>query len=48
MGTIDIRIQVPGERVMLFKVDVVSANVPFLIGLDVLHKFKLVVDTVEN
>lgn len=47
LGTIQLRIPTPDISFMLLTVDVVRADVPFLVGLDVLDTFKLV-DTVEN
>lgn len=48
LGSMTIRIPVPGDSLMLIKGDVVPVDVPFLAGLDVLDRFKLVADTVEN
>jgi hypothetical protein len=33
---------------MLLAVDVVDADIPFLVGLDILDLFQLNVDTVQN
>ncbi len=33
---------------MILELDVVELNVPLLLGLDVLHKYKLVIDNVDD
>jgi hypothetical protein len=38
----------PDNSIILINVDVVKANVPFLIGLDTVDAFEMIVDTVEN
>lgn len=43
-----IRIQIPQNMVISEIVDVVQANVPFLIGLDFLDKYKLYVNIVKT
>lgn len=48
MGMLAIRVPVPDGSMMLLNVDVVPVNVPLLIGLDILDKFKLIVNTVDN
>jgi hypothetical protein len=42
------RIPTPNESFMLLAVDVVDADMPFLVGLDILDLFQLNVDTVQN
>ena len=48
LGTINVRIPIQGYRIIVEKVDVVPVDVPFLIGLDFLDKYKLYVNTLEN
>ncbi len=48
IGSIYIRIPLISNKMIQIKVDVVRANVPFLIGLDLLDEFKLYVNTVTN
>lgn len=48
MGKLAIRVPVPDGSMMILNVDVVPVDVPFLVGLDVLDKFKLIVNTVDN
>lgn len=43
-----IRIPIKGHRIIKLNVDVLPADVPFLIGIDVLDKYKLYPNTVEN
>jgi hypothetical protein len=42
------RIPTPNESFMLLAVDVVDADISFLVGLDILDLFQLNVDTVQN
>lgn len=48
LGILSIRVPVPDGSMMVLNVDVVPVDVPFLIGLDILDKFKLIVNTVDN
>jgi hypothetical protein len=48
IGTIGVRVPTPDKSFMLINVDVVETDVPFLIGLDTLYTFEMIVDTVEN
>ena len=48
LGAMNIRIPIPGYKVINLKVDVVSANVPFIIGLDFLDKYRMFVNTVTH
>ena len=48
VGTINIRIPIKHHRVIKLDVDVVDVNVPFLLGLDFLDKYKMYPNTVEN
>ena len=48
LGAMNIRIPIPGYKVINLKVNVVSANVPFLIGLNFLDKYRMFVNTVTN
>jgi hypothetical protein len=45
---IGVRVPTPDNSFMLINVDVVKADVPFLIALDTLDSFEMIVDTVEN
>jgi hypothetical protein len=47
-GILHMRIPTPNESFMLLAVDVVDADIPFLVGLDILDLFQLNVDTVQN
>jgi hypothetical protein len=47
-GIIRVRVPTPDNSIILINVDVVKANVPFLIGLDTVDAFEMIVDTVEN
>jgi hypothetical protein len=47
-GIIGVRVPTPDNSFMLINVDVVKAEVPFLIGLDTLDAVAMIVDTVEN
>eukprot|EP00171_Calliarthron_tuberculosum_P001155 IDg1155t1 len=48
IGTAKFKIPYADDREIVVELDVVNLNVPLLIGLDVLDKYKLFVDTVEN
>lgn len=48
LGAIVIRMPSKGHRIINLKVDVVPADVPFLIGIDVLDQNKMYPNTVEN
>jgi len=48
LGSMMIRVPTPNGTVMIINVDVISADVPFLIGLDVFDRFGLTLDTVKN
>jgi hypothetical protein len=48
LGSMGIRMAVPGGSFLSVKVDVVAADIPFLIGLDALDDFGLNVLTVQN
>ncbi len=48
MGKITIRIPLVDDKVIQIEVDVVQANVPLLIGLDILDKYQMYVNTVTN
>ena len=48
VGTINIRIPIKLHHVIKLYVDVVDVNVPFLLGLDFLDKYKMYPNTVEN
>lgn len=48
IGTITIRIPIMDNLVISKKVDVVPANVRFLIGLDFLDKYRFYINNVEN
>jgi Aspartyl protease len=47
-GILHMRIPTPNESFMLLAVDDVDADIPFLVGLDILDLFQLNVDTVQN
>jgi hypothetical protein len=47
-GILHMRIPTSNESFMLVAVDVVDADIPFLVGLDILDLFQLNVDTVPN
>ena len=48
LGTIPIRIPTSDESFLFLDIDVVQANVPMLVGLDILDRYYLVPDNVEN
>ncbi len=48
LGTVQIRIPLPNYSFLEIKVNVVPANFPLLLGLDVLDKDKLVANNVHN
>nr|AHF58602.1 polyprotein [Chondrus crispus] len=48
MGTIVIRIPIPGNLYVELKVDVVEHDIPLLIGLDALDRFGLYVNNVQD
>ena len=48
LGKMNIRIPTPNTGFLEIQADVVSADVPLLIGIDTLDKFKLVADNVRN
>ena len=48
LGTIVVRIPVPGNAYLELKVDVVHPNVPLLMGLDAMDKFTVYVNNVQN
>ena len=48
LGTIHIRIPTPDGSFLFLDIDVVQANVPMLVGLDILDRYYLVPDNVEN
>jgi len=48
LGSLTIQVPTPKGSFMALKVDVVPADVPFLIGLDVLDHFGLTLNSVEN
>jgi hypothetical protein len=47
-GIIGVRVPTPDNSFMLINVDVLKADVPFLIGLATVDAFEMIVDTVEN
>jgi hypothetical protein len=47
-GIIGVRVPTPDNSFMLINVDVVKADVPFLIGLETLEVFGMIVDIVKN
>lgn len=47
LGKMPIRVPVKGGSMMMIMAEVVPIDVPFLLGLDVLDKFQLVVDNVD-
>ena len=48
VGSILIRIPTPGNSIIVLSVDVEKADVPFLLGLDVMDRFGLYLNTVKN
>ena len=48
LGKIIIKIPTPNGSTLVRKMDVVQADIPLLIGLDLLHEEKLVADNVRN
>jgi len=48
IGTMDIDVPLGSTFIMRLTVDVVDLNVPFLLGLDVMDKYRLYVNTVSN
>ena len=48
LGSIIMRIPIGRKELVTEKVDIVRANVPFLIGLDFLDTYKMYVNNVEN
>ena len=46
--TMNIFIPIPDGYIICEKVDIVRANVPFLIGLDLLDKYHMFIDSVNN
>jgi len=48
LGTIPVRIPTPDGSFLGLDMDVVEANIPMLVGLDVLDREKLVADNVQN
>ena len=48
LGTIPVRIPCPDGSFLHIDIDVVAADVPMLIGLDVLDREELIVDNVDN
>jgi len=48
LGRIAIRIPIHGWNILIEHVDIVRADVPFLIGLDLLDKYKMYLNNVSN
>lgn len=48
LGSIEVRIPTPDGTFIAIEIDVVSADVPLLLGIDVLDREKLVADNVDN
>ncbi len=48
LGTMQIRISTPNNSLFKIKVNVIPANVPLILGLDVLDNEKLVVNSVQK
>lgn len=48
LGTVEFRIPTPDGAFIALQVDVVSADVPLLLGIDVLDREQLVTDNVDN
>jgi len=48
IGTMDIDVPLGSTFIMRLTVEVVDLNVPFLLGLDVMDKYRLYVNTVSN
>eukprot|EP00171_Calliarthron_tuberculosum_P022166 IDg22166t1 len=48
IGKAKFKLPYANDREIIIELDVVNLNVPLLIGLDVLDRYKLYVDTVEN
>lgn len=48
LGSMRIRIPIPDHKMITERVDIVKADVPFLIGLDLLDKYKFYVNNVDN
>lgn len=48
LGSINIRVPVLESMLISIQVDVVPSNVPFLIGLDILDRYQMIVDNVHN
>jgi hypothetical protein len=48
LGILHMRLPTPNGRFIMLEVDVMTTNVPMLLGLDVLDKFGLCADTVHN
>ena len=45
LGTLDIRVPISPSHFLALSVDVVDTNVPFLLGLDNMERYKMVFDT---
>lgn len=48
LGIIIVRMPVPGHSIIEVKVEIVSPNIPMLIGLDTLDKFGIYVNNIQN
>lgn len=48
IGQLQIRIPVGKQGMIPLSVDIIEANIPFLIGIDVMDKYKFYVNTVSN
>lgn len=48
MGKLAVRVPVPNGSMMILNADAIPVDVPLRIGLDILAKFKLIVNTVDN
>ncbi|OSX76497.1 hypothetical protein BU14_0188s0015 [Porphyra umbilicalis] len=48
VGCLDIRVPITAEFIIIMAVDVIKLNVPFLLGLDTLDRYKMYVNNVTD